>query len=149
MTFKCVPFYRLNLDEFYACMALRQEVFVVEQDCPYLDADGKDQAAWHLTGFDGDGKLIAYSRLLPAGVAYKKYASIGRVVTSPAIRGQGMGIALMNTSKDWCNKLFPNQPVKISAQTYLLKFYKNLGFEPVGKEYLEDNIPHIGMVLNS
>lgn len=147
MEFKCVSFYRLNLDEIYACMALRQEVFVVEQDCPYLDADGKDQDAWHLMGFDEEGDLLAYSRLLPKGISYEKYASIGRVVTSQKVRGKGVGITLMEASKKWCKQLFPNDPIKISAQTYLLKFYTNLGFESVGEEYLEDNIPHIGMIL--
>ena len=147
MKIKCVPFYKLNLDDMYQTMSLRQEVFVVEQNCPYLDADGKDQDAWHLMGFDEADNLIAYTRLLPKGISYEKYASIGRVVTSPQGRGKGAGQAIMKASIDWCAQLFPNQPVKISAQTYLLKFYKNLGFEPVGEGYLEDDIPHIGMVL--
>jgi len=149
MKIKCIPFYQLNLDEMYQTMALRQEVFVVEQNCPYLDADGKDQEAWHLMGFDDSGNLIAYTRLLPKGISYKKYASIGRVVTSPNARGKGAGQDIMKASIEWCSRLFPNEPVKISAQTYLLKFYENLGFEPVGKGYLEDDIPHIGMVLKS
>ena len=147
MFIKCLPFYRLNLDEIYDCMALRQEVFVVEQNCPYLDADGKDQDAWHLMGYDKNNTLIAYTRLLPKGISYEKYASIGRVVTSPNARGLGAGKDIMTASKDWCQKLFPNDPVKISAQTYLLKFYQSLGFEPVGEGYLEDDIPHIGMIL--
>ncbi len=149
MIIKCLPFYQLNLDEIYQSMALRQEVFVVEQNCPYLDADGKDQDAWHLMGFDEANNLIAYTRLLPKGISYEKYASIGRVVTSPKARGEGAGKEIMTASIEWCAKLFPNQPVKISAQTYLLKFYKNLGFEPVGEGYLEDDIPHIGMILKS
>ena len=149
MIIKCLPFYQLNLDEIYQSMALRQEVFVVEQNCPYLDADGKDQDAWHLMGFDEANNLIAYTRLLPKGISYEKYASIGRVVTSPKARGEGAGKEIMTASIEWCVKLFPNQPVKISAQTYLLKFYKNLGFEPVGEGYSEDDIPHIGMILKS
>ena len=146
MKIKCLPFYKLNLDDMYQTMSLRQEVFVVEQNCPYLDADGKDQDAWHLMGFDETNNLIAYTRLLPAGISYEKYASIGRVVTSPKGRGKGAGKDIMKASIEWCAQLFPNQPVKISAQTYLLKFYKNLGFEPVGEGYLEDDIPHIAMI---
>ena len=146
MMYKCLPFYQLNLDEIYAIMALRQEVFVVEQNCPYLDADGSDQEAWHLMGLNKDGKLIAYTRLLPQGVSYEKYAAIGRVVTSPSVRGQGAGKKIMKASIEWMEKLFPNQPVKISAQLYLLKFYNELGFQEIGEEYLEDDIPHIAML---
>ena len=147
MTIKCLPFYRLNLDEFYEIMTLRQEVFVVEQNCPYLDADGKDPDAWHLMGLDKDGRLIAYTRILPKGISYKDYIAIGRVVTSPKVRKMGVGKEIMIASLDWCKNYFPNDNIKISAQTYLLDFYKNLGFEPVGEGYLEDDIPHIAMVL--
>ncbi|HFC01128.1 MAG TPA: GNAT family N-acetyltransferase, partial [Phaeodactylibacter sp.] len=91
MKIKCTPFYQLNLDEIYAIMALRQEVFVVEQNCPYLDADDKDREAWHLMGFDKNNTLIAYTRLLPKGISYEKYASIGRVVTAPKARKIGAG----------------------------------------------------------
>jgi len=147
MTIKCLPFYQLNLDEFYAMMALRQEVFIVEQNCPYLDADGKDQDGWHVMGFDKNNEMIAYTRLLPKGISYEKYASIGRVVSSQKARGTGVGKKIMQASIDWSQRLFPNEKIKISAQTYILEFYKNLGFEPVGEEYLEDDIPHIGMIL--
>ncbi len=147
MTIKCLPFYRLHLDEFYELMALRQEVFVVEQNCPYLDADGLDREAYHLMGLDKNGKLIAYTRLLPKGISYENYVAIGRVVTAPKARGLGIGKEIMAASLEWCQQLFPGEKIKISAQTYLLEFYKNLGFEPVGEGYLEDDIPHIGMVL--
>ena len=129
-------------------MALRQEVFVVEQNCPYLDADDKDREAWHLMGFDKNNTLIAYTRLLPKGISYEKYASIGRVVTAPKARKIGAGKNIMKASLDWCKQLFPLSPIKISAQTYLLDFYKNLGFTPVGEGYLEDDIPHIGMTIS-
>ena len=148
MTIKCIPFYQLNLDEIYANMALRQEVFIVEQDCPYLDADGKDQEAWHLMGWDEAGDLVAYTRLLPQGISYEGYASIGRVVSSAKVRGKGAGKEIMKASIEWCKKLFPNQKVKISAQVYALKFYQNLGFKEIGEEYLEDNIPHMSMILD-
>ncbi|MFT6319820.1 MAG: ElaA protein [Granulosicoccus sp.] len=147
MKIKCLPFYQLNLDEIYTSMALRQEVFVVEQDCPYLDADGKDQEAWHVMGWDEEGDLVAYTRLLPKGISYENYASIGRVISSSKVRGKGAGKEIMIASIEACKKLFPNQKVKISAQVYALTFYRNLGFEVVGEEYLEDDIPHMSMIL--
>ncbi len=144
--FKYKPFSELENEELYEIMALRQEVFVVEQDCPYLDADGKDQPAWHLMGFDKNEKLIAYSRIVPSGVSYKNYVSIGRIVSSPSIRGKGVGKKLMIESLATVEKLFKGQSIKISAQCYLTRFYESFGFETTGEEYLEDNIPHIAMI---
>ena len=147
LLFKIVPFQDLTVFELYEIMALRQEVFVVEQNCAYLDADGKDLAGWHLMGFNTEGVLVAYTRLLPKGVAYENYASIGRVVSSPKVRGLGYGKILMEESISRIIQLFPNQPVKIGAQSYLLTFYQFLGFESTGEEYLEDGIPHTSMIL--
>lgn len=147
MTFQCLRFQELTLEQLYNILKLRQEVFVVEQDCPYLDADGNDAAAFHLVSWDEEGEALAYVRLLPKGVTYEKYASIGRVVTSKKVRGSGAGKLLMKEAIKSMGELFPGLPVKISAQCYLLKFYKELGFDPVGEEYLEDDIPHIGMIL--
>lgn len=144
--FKCKTFSELTIDELYEIMVLRQEVFIIEQDCPYLDADGKDQQAWHLMGFDKDEKLIAYSRIVPQGVSYKNYPSIGRIVSSPSVRGKGIGKKLITACLETTEKLFKDQPVKISAQSYLIKFYESFGFEPIGEEYLEDNIPHVAMI---
>ncbi len=141
------PFDKLTTRELYAAMALRQAVFVVEQNCPYLDADGRDQPAHHLFGNDAAGDLVAYTRLIPAGISYEKYASIGRVVTSEKVRGTGLGRELMARSIAACAELFPGQPVKIGAQAHLENFYRSCGFEPTGEAYLEDGIPHIGMVL--
>lgn len=148
MTFLCRHFNELSLVQLYALLALRQEVFVVEQDCPYLDADGKDQQAYHLMGFDDSGRLVAYARLLPRGISYPEYSSIGRVITAEKIRGKGMGKRLMEESIHRCLQLYEGDRIKISAQIYALPFYQSLGFEPVGEEYLEDDIPHIGMVLS-
>ena len=148
MKFKCVPFKDLSVYELYDIFALRLEVFSVEQNCPYQDADGKDLEGWHLMGLDTEGVLVAYTRLLPKGVAYKNYASIGRVVNSPKVRGLGYGKILMSESIAQMQKLFPTQPVKIGAQTYLLKFYQSLGFESTVEEYLEDGIPHTSMILS-
>lgn len=145
--FSCLPFDQLSPFELYDIMALRQEVFIVEQNCPYLDADGKDPHCWHLMGRNSEKKLICYTRLLPEGLAYQGYTSIGRVVSSPAARGAGAGKMLMRRSIEMCIHLFGNQPVKIGAQSYLLKFYESFGFRSTGEEYLEDGIPHTKMVL--
>ncbi|MEN0002930.1 MAG: GNAT family N-acetyltransferase [Bacteroidota bacterium] len=146
LSFQCLSFPELTLDQLYALLALRQNVFVVEQDCPYLDADGKDQAAWHLLGYEGE-QLVAYTRLLPKGISYSKYAAIGRVVTDQSTRGKGYGRLLMQESIKQCQLLFGESPIKISAQTYLLDFYTSLGFQAVGEPYLEDGIPHVGMEM--
>ena len=150
--FICKHFADLTVYELYDIMALRQEIFVIEQNCPYLDADGKDLKGWHLMGRqisddNTEGVLVVYTRLLPKGVSYDDYASIGRVVSSASVRGSGAGKILMQQSIEMMEKLYPNQPVKIGAQTYLLKFYESLGFESTGEEYLEDDIPHTSMIL--
>jgi ElaA protein len=142
----CVHFNDLTTRQLYDIMALRQEVFIVEQNCPYQDADGKDLLSWHLMYYDG-GRLVAYTRLLPKGVSYPDYSSIGRVVNSPSVRGTGIGKVLMLRSIELCRSLFPDDRVKIGAQSYLLRFYESLGFESTGEEYLEDGIPHTKMIL--
>jgi len=145
--FFCKSFDKLTLQELYEIMQIRQEVFVVEQNCPYLDADGRDFDAWHLMGRDAANRLICYTRLLPKGLAYPNYVSIGRVVSAPAARGIGAGKALLEESIRHCRELFGDQPVKIGAQSYLLRFYESFGFQSTGEEYLEDGIPHTKMVL--
>ncbi|MEM9918490.1 MAG: GNAT family N-acetyltransferase [Bacteroidota bacterium] len=127
-------------------MVLRQEVFIIEQNCPYLDVDGKDQAAHHLMIRDEEGLLIAYTRLLPKGISYESYSSIGRVVTAQSVRGSGIGKFLMQQSIQWIKQLYPEDQIKISAQCYLLRFYQSFGFQPMGEQYLEDDIPHIAMI---
>ncbi len=135
----------LTPNELYAILQLRNEVFVVEQACVYQDADNKDQKAWHLMGWEKD-KLVAYTRILPPGVAYP-YASIGRVVTSPLVRRNGAGRELMEYSIQITQELFGKEPIKIGAQLYLRKFYESLGFEQTSEMYLEDDIEHIEMIL--
>lgn len=170
INFKCVHFSELTIYELYDAMALRQEIFSVEQNCAYLDADGKYLQGFHLLGYadlselniknlklgeNTEGveislnslELVAYTRLLPKGVSYDDYASIGRVVNSSKVRGHGVGKLLMEESIQQMARLFPNEPVKIGAQTYLLKFYTSLGFQSTGEAYLEDNIPHTSMIL--
>lgn len=145
MNFICKPFQELSLEELYDTMTLRQAVFVVEQDCPYLDADGKDQVGWHLLGYD-ENTLVAYARLLPKEISYDAYPSIGRVVTDKEVRGKGYGIRLMEEALRYSEELFGLVPIKISAQQYLIKYYQKFGFEAVGTGYLEDGIPHIAMI---
>lgn len=135
----------LTIDELYAILQLRSVVFVVEQNCPYLDLDDKDQQSWHLLGWQDD-RLVAYTRLLPAGLGFTE-PSIGRVVTSPMIRRTGIGRILMQKSIESCHELFGKQPIQIGAQRYLETFYNSLGFEISGSPYLEDGIPHIHMIL--
>lgn len=139
-------FYKLGPGDIYDILKLRSEVFVVEQNCVYLDADDKDQQAFHLCGYSG-AKLIAYARLLPPGVSYEGKSSIGRVVTSPSFRKSGAGKILMQKAIDITLSLFPKTPIKIGAQLYLLDFYSSFGFQSIGEPYLEDGIPHIEMVL--
>lgn len=139
-------FTELTAAELYAVLQLRNEVFVVEQNCVYQDADGKDQPSWHLMGWHGD-ELVVYTRIIPPGISFTE-ASIGRVVSSPKFRRAGMGIALMEESIERCNKLFNHGPIKIGAQLYLTKFYQSFGFVQSSDEYLEDGIPHIDMILN-
>lgn len=134
----------LSIDELYALMCLRQEVFVVEQNCAYLDADGKDKYAFHLMAYSED-KLVASARLLPAGVSYAE-ASIGRVVTAIDERRKSFGQALMAKSIAELHRLYGQVPIRIGAQQYLKTFYESFGFVQEGDPYLEDGIPHIIML---
>ena len=147
ISFSCLSFEELSLHQLYELLALRQEVFAVEQDCVYQDADGKDQQSWHLLGCDDrTGKLLAYCRLMPKGLVYEDYIAIGRVITAQEARGKGLGKKLMQEGIREIQKLLGAQAIKISAQSYLQKFYSELGFEATGEEYLEDGIPHIAMI---
>ncbi len=130
--------------ELYTILQLRSEVFVVEQNCVFQDMDNKDQQCYHLMGWR-DNKLIAYTRLVPPYVAYT-FPSIGRVVTSPAARADGVGRLLMEKSIAEIYILFGQQPIKIGAQLYLHKFYSSLGFQQTSEIYLEDDIEHVEMI---
>ena len=137
-------FKELSTKELYQLLALRSEVFVVEQDCAYQDVDDKDQLALHVMGFE-DGKLVAYARIFPPG-EYFDQVSIGRVVVKASHRGRALGIQLMKVAMERAKEEYNTSEVSLSAQTYLQKFYIDLGFKAVGEEYLEDGIPHILMV---
>jgi ElaA protein len=147
LTWSSKKFNDLSPHELYAIMQLRNEVFVVEQNCVYQDADNKDQLSYHFMGFQND-KLVAYTRIVPPGIAYTEVA-IGRVVTSPSIRRTGIGKELMERSIDEVYKLFGKVPIHIGAQLYLKKFYTSLGFQQSSDTYLEDGIEHIEMILQA
>lgn len=144
MTWTLKKFGDLTPAELYAIMQLRNEVFVVEQNCVYQDCDDKDQLSHHFMGWE-EGKLLAYTRLLPAGTSYEE-PSIGRVVTTPSARRSGLGKELMKRSLEEIEKLYGKIRVKIGAQLYLLPFYESFGFEKTSDIYLEDGIEHVEMV---
>lgn len=152
MQYLIKPFFDLSLQELYALLALRNEVFIIEQDCPYQDVDGKDQFAWHVMVVE-DGKLLGYARVLPPGKYFAEWG-IGRVVVGRVARRRGLARNLMLTCIQFIqeqNEQF-NEPdamkIKVSAQTYLNEFYSSLGFRKQGEEYLEDGLAHQAMFLN-
>jgi ElaA protein len=130
--------------ELYDIMRLRNEVFVVEQNCVFQDADNKDQTSWHLSGKNEKGELIAYCRILPAGISYEE-ASIGRVVSAKLARGTGAGKKLMEKAIIFIREQLGDGPIKIGAQLYLKRFYERFGFVQTSGIYLEDGIEHIEM----
>jgi len=130
--------------ELYELLRLRNEVFVIEQNCVFLDQDNKDQKCYHLLG-TSNGQLLAYSRIVPAGLSYDR-PSIGRVVVSPKGRGKMYGVALMNKSIEVLEETFGKQTIIIGAQLYLKKFYASFGFSQSGEVYDEDGIEHIEMI---
>jgi len=144
MKFEFKHFNELTLDELYDILQLRAEIFVVEQDCVYNDLDGLDKVAIHQFAIK-DNEIVAYSRLLKPGTRFADY-SIGRVVVKQTVRGTGLGIEMMKAAKKYIVNEWGATKIKISAQKYLQKFYEDLGFEIVTDEYLEDGIPHFGMM---
>jgi ElaA protein len=149
LRYRALPWNDLGREDLYAEMSLRQAVFVVEQTCAYLDADGKDRLATHLFGErTSDGALVAYARVFPAG-ALGEEAVIGRVVTHPDARGTGLGRALMNESLKLAQALSPGAPIYVGAQAHLERFYASLGFARSTENYDEDGIPHLGMTRPS
>lgn len=130
--------------QFHEIIAHRERVFVIEQNCPYQDADQHDAHSWHLVG-RVDGQFAAYLRVTDAGHKFAE-ACIGRVLTASEFRGQSFGKALIQEALNGMNQLFSKQAIRIGAQSYLLKFYGSFGFVVVGDEYLEDGIPHFEML---
>ncbi|MDT8347335.1 MAG: GNAT family N-acetyltransferase [Flavobacteriaceae bacterium] len=136
----------LTQDELYELLRLRAEVFVVEQNCPYQDIDNKDQVATHAFIKEPSSNMIAYARLFKAGY-YAQEPSIGRVVTKLSHRNKGIAKVLMSACIDYMKTTLKVNTIELSAQNYILDFYKNLGFKTEGKSYLEDGIPHTRMKL--
>jgi ElaA protein len=143
----CKAFDELTAAELYAILRLRSEVFVVEQNCVFLDMDDKDQYCQHLMGWRGD-VLAGYSRIVPAGISYVE-SSIGRIVTSRVLRGHGIGRELIPQSVHTLYTLYGKQQIRIGAQYYLLKFYESFGFVQKGEIYLEDGIEHVQMLMTN
>jgi ElaA protein len=134
----------LGVRGLYDVLQLRCRVFVLEQG-PYLDPDGLDAASWHLLGRDAAGTLQAYLRVVDPAAKFTEPA-IGRVVTAPEVRGTGLGRALMAEGVAGCARVWPGRAIRISAQAHLQRLYRSFGFETVGDEYLEDDIPHVEML---
>jgi ElaA protein len=146
LAWSCVPFAALTVDDLYAAMRLRQEVFVVEQKCAYLDADGRDAEALHLLGrLPGPPRsLVAYARLFAPHAAGP--AVIGRVITHASVRREGMGRALMREAIARLESTYPSAPIALGAQMYLQRFYESFGFRVTSEPYDEDRIPHVKML---
>ncbi|AHE48143.1 GNAT family acetyltransferase [Aeromonas hydrophila 4AK4] len=140
------PWSELTTDELYELLALRAEVFVVEQSCPFQDLDGLDrrEGVWHLQGYEGE-HLAAYARIMAPGIGDDSGAAIGRVVTSPRSRGGGLGHSLIGEAVIACTARWPAYSIWLGAQAHLQGFYGQHGFAPEGEGYVEDDIPHIGM----
>ena len=144
LTWQWLAFESLSNRQLYQMLALRSEVFVVEQACAYQDLDGKDFKALHLIGARDD-QVLATARLLPAGVSYPNAASIGRIVVHPSLRGQDLGRQTVKIALEQYQKLWPDEELLIGAQARLKRFYQELGFVAEGDVYDEDGIDHITM----
>jgi ElaA protein len=148
LTWQWSSFDDLTARDLYEVVRLREAVFIVEQNCPYPDSDGRDPQAWHLLGWVDDGgvkKLVAYARLFEPGVRYTE-CSIGRIVSAPEVRGAGFGRALVDEGLRRLESLAPRQTVKIAAQRRLENFYKEYGFKTISEPYEEDGIIHVDML---
>jgi len=142
-------YFELYVDDLYSILQIRQEVFVVEQDCAYLDADGLDQKARHIfIKKDNTKEILAYARILNPGTVYKNHVAIGRVLVSASYREKGLGRQIMLSAIEYCQYNY-KEDIKISAQTYLNDFYESLGFKAIMGDYLEDGIPHRAMILKN
>ncbi|WP_227869567.1 GNAT family N-acetyltransferase [Undibacterium parvum] len=148
ITWQCLRFSELSTTQLYAILKARSEVFVVEQNCVYLDMDGVDPLCQHLVAWTPAQEVAAYLRLVPPGIKFAE-ASLGRVISSPALRGTGIGKQLLSKALEQLALSYPDQPVRIGAQQYLEKFYQSFGFVTASAMFLEDEIPHIEMLRTS
>lgn len=143
LTWRVERFEELSIERLYAILAARVAVFVVEQDCPYQDLDGLDGCGLHVSAWS-DETVLAYARVLPPGRRYTE-PSIGRVLTTRAARGTGLGRELMRRSIAAAASTWPGRALRISAQQYLERFYREFGFNTVSEPYPEDGIAHVEM----
>ena len=141
-----LTWHELGIDRLYRIMQLRQEVFVVEQNCVYRDLDGLDMQALHMLCLS-EGSLLAYQRCLPPGSSYQE-SSLGRVIVAPEARGEQLGRELVRRGIECNREQWPGAAIRIGAQAHLVDFYASLGFETSGAPYVEDGIPHIEMLLD-
>lgn len=141
---RALPFDALSARELHDLLRLRQDVFVVEQNCVFREIDGRDPLAIHLLGYRA-GLLVACARIFPPGVL-GPYGSIGRVVTGQPVRGTGLGRPLMHEALRVLGDLAPDAPVRLAAQAHLELFYASVGFERVGEPYLDDGMLHLDMM---
>jgi ElaA protein len=140
-------FDELGVHELQNIYTARQQVFVLEQECAYLDADGVDEHSFHLAAWSPrQREPMAYARAVAPGVKYTE-PSIGRVITTTAARGAGLGRELVRRAVEHSCATWPGQGIRISAQSRLERFYAGFGFARIGEDYLEDNIPHVEMLL--
>jgi ElaA protein len=149
ITWRWCAFDELSVFELQAINTARQTVFSIEQQCVYLDADGFDERSFHLAAWSvGERMPSAYARVVHPGLKYAE-PSIGRVITTGAARGTGLGRELVRRAVAQCRDAFPAQGIRISAQTRLERFYAEIGFRPVGEPYMEDGIAHTEMLLDA
>jgi ElaA protein len=147
LTWRFCAFAELSVQELERIYTARQQVFLIEQNCVYLDADGRDSTSHHVAAWSGEHTLpLAYARLVAPGVVYAE-PSMGRVITTAVARGQGLGRELVRRVLEHAQAVYPGQGLRISAQSQLEKLYGEFGFVIVGERYLEDNIPHTEMLL--
>ncbi len=148
ITWRCLAFNELSTDQLFELLKLRQDIFVLEQQCLYPDIDEKDRSSHHLLGYyENSSNLVAYLRIVCPGMSYRE-PSLGRVAVAKAIRRNGMGEILVERGVQELRKLYPDTRIQIGAQYYLKQFYESAGFETSGETYLEDGIPHIDMIKN-
>ncbi|MBE9540234.1 MAG: GNAT family N-acetyltransferase [Proteobacteria bacterium] len=147
MRWQTALFDELSTHQLYTVMRLRQEVFVVEQNCIYHDLDGLDIESGHILCWE-DGNLLAYLRCLKPGLSYPQ-SSIGRIVVSPKARGRDLGRELVTRGIAYNFQEWPNSDIRIGAQRYLEAFYCGLGFVTDGEPYMEDGIEHVHMNLGA
>jgi len=141
-------FSAISATHFHDIVALRIKIFVIEQNCPYQELDGKDKDAIHLYYMNNEDEVVAATRILPARISYHE-VSIGRVVVAEELRGTGLGHELMKQSMLFVKAQFGNVDVRLSAQKHLENYYRKHGFKSTGNEYLEDGIPHVEMLYQS